>query len=135
MLFCLLFTIASLYDLSAAFLMLSILLIFSRELVLIASFLTKLMVLQQKLSATSSKLYKQLGRRLFAAQSFVSAIICWLLFRRFVLLKKLAAKRYYRYTPALRELRAIAVNVQVTPTSKERLIERLTTVRWCLIMA
>ncbi|KAL6740530.1 hypothetical protein Aduo_013879 [Ancylostoma duodenale] len=32
------------------------------------------------------------------------------------------------YTPALRELRAIALNIQVTPTSKERLIERLSTI-------
>ncbi|KAK6750016.1 hypothetical protein RB195_002174 [Necator americanus] len=32
------------------------------------------------------------------------------------------------YIPALRELRAIAMNIQVTPTSKERLIQRLTTI-------
>ncbi|EYB93895.1 hypothetical protein Y032_0177g572 [Ancylostoma ceylanicum] len=32
------------------------------------------------------------------------------------------------YTPALRELRAIALNIQVTPTSKERLIERLSAI-------
>ncbi|PIO54977.1 hypothetical protein TELCIR_23646, partial [Teladorsagia circumcincta] len=30
------------------------------------------------------------------------------------------------YTPALRELRAVALNVQVGPTAKERLIQRLT---------